>query len=65
MAYVCRGCSYRGMSVGKDGRCPACGSFDISRQSSEAEPPPGRAGLIILLVLLAWLVGLVLWKLQH
>ncbi len=65
MAYVCRGCSYRGLSAGKDGRCPACGSFDLSRQSGETAPPPGRAGLIILLVLLAWMVGLILWKLVH
>jgi len=66
MTYTCKDCSYRGVKSGQDGSCPACGSFNLSRASSEA-PQPRRARLRVLLLVTLWvyLIGLILWKLNH
>ena len=67
MTYLCKDCSYRGKSSGQDGACPACGSFNISRQSSGEETAPNSARLRVTILVALWvyLIGLIIWKLNH
>lgn len=65
MAYYCNDCSYRGTTSGQAGECQACGSFNISRgQATEKEAPPGKIRLVILVALWAYLIGMIIWKLN-
>ena len=65
MAYFCKDCSYRGKSSGQTGQCPACGSYNFGMQSTEKEvKKPGRLRLTLLIVLWAYLIGLIIWKLN-
>lgn len=65
MAYYCNDCSYRGTTSGQAGECQACGSFNISRgQVAEKEAPPGKIRLVILVALWAYLIGMIIWKLN-
>jgi hypothetical protein len=67
MAYICNDCSYRGVSSGQDGECPACGSFDLrSNNSQAATESPSMWPLWRLRLLVAlWtvLIIMIAWKL--
>ena len=64
MAYHCKDCSYRGVKSGQLGECPACGSFNIGRESSaEEKPRPGKLRITLLIGLWAYLIALIIWKL--
>jgi hypothetical protein len=67
MNYICKDCSYRGNKSGQDGSCPACGSFKLSGQSAQETPAPkaGKLRLILLVGLWVYLIGLIIWKLNH
>ncbi len=66
MNYTCKDCSYRGKSSGQDGACLACGSFNIARtRSQEEKPRPGKLRLALLVALWVYLIGLIIWKLNH
>jgi len=67
MDYFCKDCSYRGKKSGEDGACPACGSFNISRQQvgQESAPKNNRLRLALLTGLWVYLIGLIIWKLNH
>jgi hypothetical protein len=67
MAFHCKDCSYRGISSGQDGSCPACGSFNVSGRKVE-EPAPGkyaRLRLALLVCLWLYIAILIIWKLSH
>lgn len=65
MAYYCNDCSYRGTKSGQVGECQACGSFNISRGRVQQEKAaPGKIRLGILVVLWAYLIGMIIWKLN-
>jgi DNA-directed RNA polymerase subunit RPC12/RpoP len=64
MNYFCQDCSYRGKTAGPTGDCPACGSYALVRPGRvEDKPPPGKARLVLLVVLWAIFLLLLLWKL--
>ena len=67
MDYFCKDCSYRGKKSGQDGACPACGSFNISRQGAEQQTvrKNNKLRLVILVGLWVYLIGLIIWKLKH
>ena len=67
MDYFCKDCSYRGKKSGQDGACPACGSFNISRQQAEQQTvrKNNKLRLVILVGLWVYLIGLIIWKLNH
>jgi DNA-directed RNA polymerase subunit RPC12/RpoP len=65
MKYFCKDCSYRGTSSGQDGGCLACGSFNLVKVKREQEKPPGKLRLVLLIVLWAYLIGMIIWKLYH
>jgi predicted ATP-dependent serine protease len=67
MDYFCKDCSYRGKKSGQDGACPACGSFNISQQKlgQKTAPKNNRLRLTILIGLWVYLIGLIIWKLDH
>ena len=65
MTFLCKDCSYRGITSGQAGECPACGSFDLARASrKEDEKPPGKWRLVVLGALWAYLIALIIWKLN-
>ncbi|WP_372749983.1 hypothetical protein [Litorivivens sp.] len=52
--YCCQDCSYQGHNF-RQGRCPACGSANISRRNkSDTEKPRGPLSLIICIAL--WII---------
>jgi predicted ATP-dependent serine protease len=65
MAYYCKDCSYRGVTSGQLGECPACGSYNIVKRSLELEEksPPAKWRLVVLVLLWIWLIALILRKL--
>lgn len=66
MQYFCKDCSYRGNASGQDGACPACGSFKVGRESSEATGRIQAAGkwrMTLLVSLWTALIVMVAWKL--
>jgi hypothetical protein len=66
MTYLCKDCSYRGNLRGQGGRCPACDSYNFARIASKEEAPkPGKWRIILLVALWAYLIGLIIWKLNH
>jgi len=66
MAYLCKDCSYRGTTSGRDGGCPACGSYNFALVSSGQEAPkPGKLRIVLLVLLWAYLIGLIIWKLNN
>ncbi len=67
MAYLCDDCSYRGMTSGQAGECPACGSYNIRRQilQSQEAPTPRKWRLTVLALLWTCLLVMVYWKLVN
>lgn len=66
MAYHCKDCSYRGVTSGQAGECPACGSYNITHAiQREEKAPPARWRLVLLVSLWVYLIGLIIWKLNH
>ncbi len=66
MNYTCKDCSYRGKKSGQDGSCPACGSFNLSSKVRQEEAPKsGKLRVTLLVVLWVYLIGLIIWKLNH
>lgn len=66
MAYTCKDCSYRGISSGQAGACPACGSFNLVRKGTKDEAPKSsRLRVSLLIALWVYLIGLIIWKLNH
>ncbi|MEE4146642.1 MAG: hypothetical protein V2I26_17690 [Halieaceae bacterium] len=67
MTYTCNDCSYRGKKSGQDGSCPACGSFNLGGKSGQTQetPKPGKLRLALLVGLWVYLIGLIIWKLEH
>ena len=64
MSVSCNDCSYRGKTSGQGGKCPAGGSYNLTRgQSTSGETPPSRSRLVILVGLWAYLIALIIWKL--
>jgi hypothetical protein len=66
MIYSCKDCSYRGKRSGQDGSCLACGSFNLSRTPTQEEEPvkSGKLRVGLLIGLWAYLIGLIIWKLN-
>lgn len=65
MTYLCKDCSYRGITSGQAGQCPACGSFNLAGTTrEEVEKPPGKWRLVLLAALWIYLMGLIIWKLN-
>ncbi len=65
MTYHCRDCSYRGSTSGPSGQCPGCGSYSLVRSKTrEAEAPPARWRLALLIGLWASLIILIIRKLN-
>jgi hypothetical protein len=66
MAYYCKDCSYRGITSGQGGECPACGSYRIHRETAvtEKKKPPGKLRPILLVILWAYLIVHLIWKLN-
>ena len=66
MTYLCKDCSYRGITSGQAGQCPACGSFNLARtRREEDEKTPGKWRLALLGALWVYLIGLIIWKLNN
>ena len=66
MTYFCKDCSYRGITSGQGGRCPACESYNFARKIDEENTtPPGKWRLLLLASLWAYLIGLIIWKLNN
>lgn len=64
MTYYCQDCTYRGLTAGPSGDCPACGSFALVRaKHTEDEPPPSKLRLYIMFALWAVFLVMVIWKL--
>ena len=64
MTYYCQDCTYRGLTAGSSGDCPACGSFALVRaKKTEDEPPPSKLRLYIMFALWAVFLVMVIWKL--
>lgn len=62
MAYFCKDCSYRGKSSGQGGKCPACGSANISagrekHLRSEGSPRWHKVALVTTWSLLLLLIA--------
>ena len=67
MAYFCNDCSYRSPRSGQAGKCQACGSYNLTSGAgggTQEKKPPGKARLVILAVLWAYLLGTIIWKLS-
>jgi len=65
MAYYCSDCSYRGTTSGQGGECPACGSFRITKpRVTREKPQPKRSHLVMLVLLWAYLIAHITWKLN-
>ncbi len=68
MAYICKDCSYRGVSSAASGQCPACGSFHLAVQSARIEADdktPARWRIALLIVLWTILLVMIAWKLLN
>lgn len=67
MAFHCKDCSYRGISSGQDGSCPACGSFNVSSGRAQETSPSKYARLRLGLLAGLWLyiALLIIWKLSN
>ena len=64
MAYICKDCSYRGVTSGQLGECPACGSYNMERRLIiEKDEPPPRWRLQLLIVLWGVLIIMIVGKL--
>jgi hypothetical protein len=65
MIYSCKDCSYRGKKSGQDGSCLACGSHNLARMPNQEEPvKSGKLRISLLIGLWAYLIGLIIWKLN-
>jgi predicted ATP-dependent serine protease len=64
MAYYCKDCSYRGVTSGQLGECPACGSYNIVKRAlvREEKKPPARWRLVVLALLWSYLIVLLIGK---
>lgn len=66
MPYTCKDCSYRGKSSGQEGKCPACGSYNIGTAKADSQKKPrGKFRLVLLILLWAYLIAHITWKLVH
>ena len=67
MAYYCKACSYRGMKSGHLGECPACGSYDIVKDSAAAKEKtvPTKWRLVVLVLLWSCLAIMIIEKLVN
>ena len=66
MIYTCKDCSYHGKTSGQDGSCLACGSFNLVRAPAQEEPvKSGRLRVSLLIALWAYLIGLIIWKMNN
>lgn len=66
MNYTCKDCSYRGKKCSQDGSCLACGSFNLAKAKSQAEPvKSGKLRVTLLIGLWVYLIGLIIWKLNN
>lgn len=64
MAYICKDCSYRGVTSGQLGECPACGSYNLERRLIVAEDkPPAKWRLQLLIALWVILIAMIIGKL--
>lgn len=66
MAYYCKDCSYRGVTSGQGGECPACGSYQIHREALAAQQKktPGNLRPMVLVILWSYLIAHLIWKLN-
>ncbi len=65
MAFYCKDCTHRGVRAIR-GQCPACGSYNIEQRTffvREPEKSPPKWRLPLLIVLWAYLIVTVSWKL--
>lgn len=60
MAYYCKDCSYRGVTSGQLGECPACGSYNVEQRSLPVreKAPPARWRLVVLATL--WIIFIIM-----
>jgi predicted ATP-dependent serine protease len=68
MAYHCKDCSYRGKKSGQLGECPACGSFNIVKDTvlpDKESPTAGKWRLVVLALLWVLLIALIIGKLVN
>ena len=64
MTLYCNDCSYRGKTSGQGGKCPACGSYNLTRgQPKPDEASPAKWRLVLLVGLWTYLFALIIWKL--
>jgi transposase len=66
MSNLCKECGHSGSTLGAQGECPACGSYNYRRlaQVEREQAPPGKWRLVVLVGLWALLFVLIFWKLQ-
>lgn len=65
MIYTCKDCSYSGNQTSQDGSCLACGSHNLERKGAKQAPAKsGKWRVSILVALWAYLIGLIIWKLD-
>ena len=65
MKYYCTDCSYRGTTSGQAGECPGCGSYSLVRRKvADDEAPPPKWRMRLLIGLWAYLIVLIIWKLN-
>ena len=67
MAFHCEDCSYRGEGSGRRGECPACGSYNCVQDVNPVKKrsKPGTWRLVVLVVLWAYLIAQILWKVNE
>lgn len=65
MAYFCKDCSYRGVTSGQLGECPACGSYNMERRLvvKDEQQPPAKWRLQLLFTLWGVLIVMIIGKL--
>ncbi len=62
MAYICQDCTYKANKRFPEGRCPACGSFNIRSDRSKEDvkqEKDKKTPLEIFIMVLVW--GVLIW----
>ena len=65
MPFFCKDCTHRGVKT-VSGQCPACGSYNIQQRTffvQEKDKPPPKWRLPLVIVLWAYLLYAIVWKL--